>query len=594
MPNDMTLMFADARSGTLDCRPTPVCDPRPVCPACGGLECLCRPRFFAGQLLSDEDLNRLDHYIVAKNRLHNRYLFGSGVVCGLEVVCSPCDPGGSGTVIVRPGYALSPCGNDIVVCKEEPVDVCDLVNRCRPRPPDDCYQPGANPQVCEGDEDWVLAICYQERQSRGITALRGASCGCGAGCGCGSGCGCGCGGGKSTSPPSSTYGAEASCGCGGGVATKPAKTKPAAKPGPVPPQCEPTLVCEGYTFAVYRPANDAQRLREPSALMRRFLCCMQPLGNRLSFLPLRTTPIAKRQTWLLDLASALREFLITEGLYDCDVAARLAAVALPSTTDEEEAYLTAWSTATLGYFGIAAAILQKCLCAALLPPCPPPEMNDCVPIATVTLARGHCRVRRICNIANRRFLPTFPALRYWLSWLPFFSSWTSFGSVNQAGLAFGTQPARSRLFRDSFVEMCCTPVEEKFDFTNIRAVNLLPREQMAAAEVRVQTTAEGAAMHPFTQLVAESLAGAPAANAATLMLAAFGVRKADDSALAPDVALQHPGEAILTQQILAPALAELMPFFGGGGKTAEIQALRAEVAELKKAVQERGGRRPPR
>ena len=84
-------------------------------PGCGGLECLCRPRFFAGQLLTEEDLNRLERYVVDKNRLHNRYLHGWGVVCGLEVVCDPC---GSGHVIVRTGYALSPCGDDIVVCKD--------------------------------------------------------------------------------------------------------------------------------------------------------------------------------------------------------------------------------------------------------------------------------------------------------------------------------------------------------------------------------------------------------------------------------------------------------------------------------------------
>src|ERR1700756_439650 len=103
---------------------TTVTDPcqhiMPACPVCGGLECLCRPRFFAGQLLTDEDLKRLDHYITAKNKLHNRYLIGWGVACGLEVVCDACD----GTVTVRPGYALSPCGEDIVVCADTPVDVC--------------------------------------------------------------------------------------------------------------------------------------------------------------------------------------------------------------------------------------------------------------------------------------------------------------------------------------------------------------------------------------------------------------------------------------------------------------------------------------
>ncbi len=86
-----------------DCREQPVCDPRPVCPVCGGLECLCRPRFFAGQLLTEDDLNRLERYVIDKNRLHNRYLFGSGVACGLEVVCTVCDDGSRGKVVVKPG-----------------------------------------------------------------------------------------------------------------------------------------------------------------------------------------------------------------------------------------------------------------------------------------------------------------------------------------------------------------------------------------------------------------------------------------------------------------------------------------------------------
>src|SRR6266481_3782678 len=81
----------------------PSCQP---CPDCGGLECLCRPRFFAGQLLTEQDLNRLDQYIIAKNRLRNRYLVGHGVVCGLEVRCHPC----GNLLTVTPGYAISSCG----------------------------------------------------------------------------------------------------------------------------------------------------------------------------------------------------------------------------------------------------------------------------------------------------------------------------------------------------------------------------------------------------------------------------------------------------------------------------------------------------
>ena len=52
-----------------------------------------RPRFFAGQLLTEDDLSALTAYTTAKDRLHNRYLFGAGVVCGLWVSCDPCGGG---------------------------------------------------------------------------------------------------------------------------------------------------------------------------------------------------------------------------------------------------------------------------------------------------------------------------------------------------------------------------------------------------------------------------------------------------------------------------------------------------------------------
>src|SRR5512134_2547592 len=154
-------------------RADPCADDAPACPACGGLECLCRPRFFPGQLLTDEDLNRLQRYIVEKNRLHNRHLHGWGGVCGLEVVCDPCT---TSNVVVRTGYALSPCGDDIVVCKDHSVNVCELIQQCRPARDPVCDPPYEQPaRDCEGSvEPWVLAICYDERPSRGITALTGA------------------------------------------------------------------------------------------------------------------------------------------------------------------------------------------------------------------------------------------------------------------------------------------------------------------------------------------------------------------------------------------------------------------------------------
>jgi hypothetical protein len=87
-----------------------------------------RPRFFAGQLLTEEDLQELGNYVVAKNRLHNRFLFGEGVVCGLEVTCHPC---GGGQVIVHPGYALDCCGNDLTLACAQTLDINVMVRELR-------------------------------------------------------------------------------------------------------------------------------------------------------------------------------------------------------------------------------------------------------------------------------------------------------------------------------------------------------------------------------------------------------------------------------------------------------------------------------
>ena len=89
-----------------------------------------RPRFFAGQLLTEDDLQALTDYVVGKNRMHNRFLWGDGVVCGLSVTCEPCE---EGSVSVAPGYALDCCGNDIMVPCKETVDLKALLRDLRKR-----------------------------------------------------------------------------------------------------------------------------------------------------------------------------------------------------------------------------------------------------------------------------------------------------------------------------------------------------------------------------------------------------------------------------------------------------------------------------
>ncbi|MDT9685268.1 hypothetical protein RND61_24860 [Streptomyces sp. TRM76323] len=99
---------------------------------CGGdtarTSAFVRPRFFAGQLLTEDDLSLLIDYTTAKGRLRNRSLYGPGVVRGLGVTCAPC---GGGTVAVHPGHALDCAGNDIVVPCTEQVDVQALVREQR-------------------------------------------------------------------------------------------------------------------------------------------------------------------------------------------------------------------------------------------------------------------------------------------------------------------------------------------------------------------------------------------------------------------------------------------------------------------------------
>ena len=131
-----------------------------------------RPRFFAGQLLTESELNSEQAYVLAKNRLHNRYLHGWGVVCGLEVVCSSCD----GWVHIREGYALDPCGNDIVVCRGRDFNVIEAINQCidakRSRY-DDC-PPWQDPNDdCKDDEEqWCITIEYDEVQTKSTMPLR--------------------------------------------------------------------------------------------------------------------------------------------------------------------------------------------------------------------------------------------------------------------------------------------------------------------------------------------------------------------------------------------------------------------------------------
>ena len=115
------------------------------CASCQG-QGIVRPRFFAGQLLTEDDLQLLTDYAGQKNRLHNRHLFGAGVVCGLDVTCHPC---GDGRVIVDPGYALDCCGNDLTLACAQTLDINEMVRDLRRSQLGgfDCEEPCPDPRA---------------------------------------------------------------------------------------------------------------------------------------------------------------------------------------------------------------------------------------------------------------------------------------------------------------------------------------------------------------------------------------------------------------------------------------------------------------
>jgi hypothetical protein len=147
---------------------------------CCKMVCFERPEFFCGHLLTDEDLSLGLRYTIEKNKLRNRSLHGSGVVCGLGLTCAP-DCGKS--IEIATGYAIDDCGNDLVVCEPKRLNVIEelrrkgyLIDEARD-PCDDREDDGEDPDCPEKLCFYVVA-CYEEERSQYTTPF---DAGCNAG-----------------------------------------------------------------------------------------------------------------------------------------------------------------------------------------------------------------------------------------------------------------------------------------------------------------------------------------------------------------------------------------------------------------------------
>ncbi|MEW5868198.1 MAG: hypothetical protein AB1894_02910 [Chloroflexota bacterium] len=428
------------------------------CPVCLGLDNLERPRYFAGQLLTEAELNSEQAYVRAKNRLHNRYLHGWGVVCGLEVVCHECE----GYITVRPGYALDPCGEDIVVGQEQEINVIEMIAQCkdsrRRRSRDDCDPLSYHPDVeCKDQEEhWCLTLSYREQETNPVAVLRrssktsvtASSCG-------GNGGGCG-----SSDSKYASHSQSATCNTGiqsaGGA-------------------CETTRIYEGFAFDLICDPKQHCRIRPlsvkttslefypglaryakrfppqllqgyamllelkkyiPGTLLDRLLCCILPIldsaARRMKeesldiIVAILGGDISKIDVNNEQIYNACCQFRkVISDLYQenpsgvhCRLPMEFAKLQCiqPGEDQEQAAYLAMITPVFNGLAAMLFQYIQDCVCLALLPPCPPDPAGERLVLACLTIKNG--KIIDICNFDCRRYAGSFPAVSYWLSALP--------------------------------------------------------------------------------------------------------------------------------------------------------------------------------
>lgn len=493
-----------------------------TCPECSSLESLCRPRFFDGQLLSADDLNRLERYIVQKNRLHNRTLHGWGVVCGLEVVCDSCKD----QVIVHQGYALSPCGDDIVVSNNVSVPVCDLIKQSRNTAAyNDCYSGllTAEERGCEEAlEDWNLFLCYDEKPVRGITSLRASSS------------------------------ASSGCSCQQ-QSTSTSKTTTAR----ISPQCEPSVTCEGFHFTVSKATRSTEKRKLlGGAMIDRFLECYRELSSVLPEFSMDLTQVEEVRKFCCDLKGILKEFLLTHNTYSCQLDEALAQIVCPAARQpanetERQEYLIAILEAFIAEVLVIVEYLRYCLCTIFLPPCPEPVTNNCVPIATIRIRRTDCKILSVCNVTNRRFAVSIPSLAYWLSWVPL-----------------------DQYLRPLLAKICCGSLLD-LDLEFKAGEVDLTRNASRAKEVRMKTAPEeSTAQQPRPEAEVKSAnvnrdlasilaqawtRGTDRLDLSTMILDAMGASKLNGQSFLTAEERRNPLTALLANQIAMPMAESILP-----------------------------------
>ena len=344
-----------------DTKTTTKCQPK-TCPTCGGVECFERPRFFCGQLLTDKDLDAAQRYVIEKNKLHNRHLVGTGVVCGLPVYCDPCD----GYVVIEPGYAIDCCGNDIVVCDPYRFDVIEYIKKCFKQDEPGCEGKIRPPRERCDDrpKEYCLILSYTEEAARPVTAL---------------------------------------------VRNNGCSTK----------KCEPSRTREGFRIDLVLKETEEDKPRNDfwSHVVKCFadvLRVMKKFFDHLSKAE-KNRNLESQHSELLSILCRLEDDILK--LYRkganvrCTLAEELSEIEsrFPASRQDPQ-YTSKVYHSLFTMFGRLLQFLIDCICDALLVPCPPCD-GEGVLLACVTVNDG--KVVKICNIVRTQLL-TGPAVRYYI------------------------------------------------------------------------------------------------------------------------------------------------------------------------------------
>ncbi len=128
-----------------------------------------RLRYFPRQLLTADDMRLEQDYFREKQRRHNRFLHGWGVVSGLVVGPGPAPL----SLTISPGYALGPCGDEIYVPEPVTPDLTQAAQEML------AQLVSAHPERAASESFVVLCIVirYAECRTRPVRTLP-VGCGC--------------------------------------------------------------------------------------------------------------------------------------------------------------------------------------------------------------------------------------------------------------------------------------------------------------------------------------------------------------------------------------------------------------------------------